>query len=64
MKALAEKRTEFHTCKLIEERSYRVVLKNMHYSNPEVIKTEMEKLGHTAINIRNIKQCGGNLHFL
>jgi hypothetical protein len=31
------------------KRSYRVVLKNMHYSiNPEEIKTPIENLGHTA----------------
>jgi hypothetical protein len=34
--ALAKKHTEPHTYKLKEERSYRVVLKNMHYSiNPQ-----------------------------
>jgi hypothetical protein len=33
---------EFHTYKLKEELSYRLVLKNMHYSiNPEEIKTEI-----------------------
>jgi hypothetical protein len=32
--------TELHTYNLKDERSYRVVLKNMHYSiNPEEIKT-------------------------
>jgi hypothetical protein len=37
---------EFHTNKL-EERSYRIRVKNMHYSNnPEEIKTGIEKLGH------------------
>jgi hypothetical protein len=47
---------EFHTYKL-KERSYRVVLKNMHYCiNPEEIKPEIEKLGHTVTNIWNIKQ--------
>jgi hypothetical protein len=40
IKALAEKRTEFHTYKLKEERSNRIVLKNMPYSiNPQEIKT-------------------------
>jgi hypothetical protein len=57
IKVLAEKRKEFHTYKLKEERNCRVVLKNMHYSiNPEEIKTEIEKLGHTVTNIWNIKQ--------
>jgi hypothetical protein len=33
------------------------MLKNMHYSiNPEEIKTEIQKLGHTVTNIWNIKQ--------
>jgi hypothetical protein len=55
-KALAEKQTEFHTYKP-EERSYRVVLKNMHYSIPPAdIKTEIEKLGHQVANIWNITQ--------
>jgi hypothetical protein len=41
----------------LKERSYRVVLKNMHYFiNPEEIKTEIENLGHTVTNIWNIKQ--------
>jgi hypothetical protein len=56
-KALAEKCVQFHTYKLKEERSYRVVLKNMHYSiSPEEIKTETENLGHTVTNIWNIRQ--------
>jgi hypothetical protein len=57
IKALAEKCTEFHTYKPKEDRFYRVVLKNMHYSiNPADIKTEIENLGHTVTNIWNIKQ--------
>jgi hypothetical protein len=48
---------EFHTYKLKEDRSYGVLLKNMHYSiTPEEIKTEIQKLGHTVTNIWNIKQ--------
>jgi hypothetical protein len=42
---------------LKEEKSYRVVLKNKHYSiNPEEIKTEIENLGHTVTNTWNMKQ--------
>jgi hypothetical protein len=41
----------FHTYKLKEERSYRAVLKNMHYINPEEIKTEIENLQYTVTNI-------------
>jgi hypothetical protein len=62
IKALAEKRAEFHTYKLKEERSCRLMLKNMHYSiNPQEIKTEIEKLGHTVTNIWNIKKYGTKL---
>jgi hypothetical protein len=47
---------QFHTHKLKGKRSYRAVLQNMHYStNPEEIKTDIEKLGHTVTNIWNIK---------
>jgi hypothetical protein len=56
-RALAEKRMEFQTYKLQEERSCRVVLKNMHYSiNPQEIITEIERLGFMPTNIWNIKQ--------
>jgi hypothetical protein len=56
-KTKAEKHIEFYTYKFKEERSYRVVLKNMHYSiNPQEIKTKIHKPGHTVTNILNIKQ--------
>jgi hypothetical protein len=56
-KALAVKRTEFHTYKLKEEKSYKAVVKNMRYSiNPEEIRTEIEKLGLTVKNIWNLRQ--------
>jgi hypothetical protein len=46
VKTLVEKRAEFHTYKVKEERSYRVVLLNMHHSiNPEEMKTEIENCG-------------------
>jgi hypothetical protein len=55
-KALLDRNTQFHTYKLKEERTYRVVLKNMHYSiAPEDIKTEIEKLGHKVANVWNAK---------
>jgi hypothetical protein len=47
IKALTGKNTS-HTFKPKEERSYRVVLKHMHFSiNPFEIQTEIEKLEHT-----------------
>jgi hypothetical protein len=46
-----------HAYKPKKYHSYRVVLKNMHYSiNPADIKTEIESLGHSVTNIWNIKQ--------
>jgi hypothetical protein len=57
IKALIKTHTEFHTYKLAEERSYRVMLRNMNNSiNPEEIKRETEKLGHMVTNIWNMKQ--------
>jgi hypothetical protein len=62
VKALSERRTEFYTYKPKEERTYRVVLKDMHYSiNPEYIKTEIKNLGHSVTNIWNMKQYGNKL---
>jgi hypothetical protein len=64
IKALAEKRKQFRTYKLKEERNYRVVLKNIHYSiSPEEIKTEIENLGHTVTNTWNINSTEISNHF-
>lgn len=44
---------------LKQERSFRVVLKNMHYSSDlDSIKEELTKGGHIVTNIWNIKQRG------
>jgi hypothetical protein len=57
VKALEEKNTNFHTSKPKDERSYRAVLKNMHFSiDPAEIKYEIGNLGHTVTNIYNIRQ--------
>jgi hypothetical protein len=56
IKALAEKRMQFHAYKLNENKLQSSV-KNIHYSiNPEEIRTKIRKLGHTVTNIWNIKQ--------
>jgi hypothetical protein len=48
---------EFHIYELRDERGYRVVLKNMHYSMiPEDINIKIEKLGHTVTNIWIVNQ--------
>jgi hypothetical protein len=51
-----DRNTKFHTYKLKEERTYRVVLKHTHYSiAPEDIKPEIENLGHKVANVWNAK---------
>jgi hypothetical protein len=55
-KALNDRNTPFHTYKPKEERTYRGVLKNMHYYiDPEEIKNEIARLGHKVSNIWNVK---------
>lgn len=45
-----------HTYQPRGERAYRVVLRHLHHSiRPEVIKNELEGLGHTARNVLNIR---------
>jgi len=61
IKALMEKNTEFHIYKPRQNRSFRVVLKNLHPTN-EVndIKQALKKEGHEATNIRTVKQRSSN----
>jgi hypothetical protein len=62
IKALAEKHTEFHTYQPKEARSFRTVLRGMHYStDTSEIKSEIEKFGHTVVNVFNIKQNRTNI---
>lgn len=50
------KGTEFHTYKPKQDRTYKVVLKNIHPStDTDDIKQALGELGHTATNIWNIK---------
>lgn len=57
VQALTEKKTEFHTYQNRQERSFRVVLKNIHHStDSQVIKNEIEKHGHIVTNVCNIRQ--------
>lgn len=57
MKQLEIKHTEFYTYKQKQERSFKVVLKNMHLSTDtnKIIKV-LSELGHEVTNIWNIKQ--------
>jgi hypothetical protein len=62
IKALAEKHTQFHTYQAKESRSFRTVLRGMHYStDTSEIKSEIEKSGHTVVNIFNVKQKQTNI---
>lgn len=57
IKALMEKDTQFHTYQLKEDRSFRVVLRNMHPSTDiEQLKAEINALGHEVRNVSNIRQ--------
>lgn len=57
VKQLEIKETEFYTYKPKQERSFKVVLKNLHPStNPEEIKQALKDAGHDATNVWNIKQ--------
>jgi len=56
VRELKNKGTEFHTYKLKQERSFRVVLKNMHPSTDEKeLKAAIDSLGHQVTNVWNIK---------
>lgn len=56
VKGLSDLNINFHTYQLKQERAYRVVLKNMHYSTPvEAIKGAVEEVGHKVRNIINVR---------
>lgn len=45
-----------HTYQMSQDRAYRIVIRNLHYSIPvENIKVELENKGHTVRNILNIR---------
>lgn len=55
-KGLRELNINLHTYQLKQERAYRVVLKNMHFSTPvEYIKEAIEDHGHQVRNISNLR---------
>lgn len=56
VKYLDDTSINFHTYQLKQERAYRVVVKNLHFSTPtNLIKDEIEKKGHKVRNILNIR---------
>lgn len=57
VRKLNDGNVSFHTYQLKQERAYRVVLKNMHYSvDTNELKTALGQLGHTVRNIKNVIQ--------
>ena len=55
-KLLKTLNANFHTYQLNQERPFRVVLRNIHYSaNLDELKFELLKLGHEVVNISNIR---------
>jgi hypothetical protein len=69
IKALMEKNTEFHTYKPRQDRSFRVVLRNLHPSTEvQDIKLALIEKGHEVTNVWNAKQRNTNrplpLHFI
>lgn len=57
VKKLKDIETNFHTYQAKEQRSYRVVIRNLHHSTDQVeLKKEIEEKGHKVTNIYNIKQ--------
>ena len=68
IKALMVKNTEFHTYKPRQDRSFRVVLKNLHPSTEVNDIKQALKEGHEATNIWNVKQRSSNhplpMHFI
>lgn len=55
VRKLNEGNVSFHTYQLKQDRAYRVVLKNMHYSvDVNDIKENLSQMGHTVRNITNV----------
>ena len=69
IKALMEKNTEFHTFKPRQNRSFRVVIRNVHPSTEvQDIKRALNEKEQDVTNIWNVKQIGTNkplpIHFI
>jgi hypothetical protein len=69
LKALMEKNTEFHTYKPRQDRSFRVVIRNLHPSTEvQDIKRALTEKGNEVTNVWNAKQRNTNkplsIHFI
>ena len=59
VKMLKSKNTEYYTYKPKNERGFKVILRNMHYSaDSDEIKQELSLMNHKVLNIYNILQRG------
>lgn len=57
MKYLENGKINYHTYQIRQERSYRVVLKGIHYTTPVLdIKAELLSLGFDVRNVHNVKR--------
>jgi hypothetical protein len=55
VKFLKEKKVNFHTYQLKDEKSYKVVIRHLHHSTPvDTIKEELNSKGFTVRNIINV----------
>jgi hypothetical protein len=56
MKRLQEDKIIYRIYQMKQERAYRTVIRNLHYSTPTAqITAELEKQGHKVRNILNVK---------
>jgi hypothetical protein len=56
IKFLQDSKADFHTYQLKQDRAYRVILRNLHYTTPiEEIKNKLLAHGHTTRNITNVR---------
>jgi galactokinase/mevalonate kinase-like predicted kinase len=54
---LKEKKVELHTHKPRQQRAYRAVIRNVHYSmQQKLVREEIESMEHTIGNIWNIRR--------
>lgn len=59
VKALAERKTEFHSFQAKMDKTYKAVIRNLHPSiNTDDLKNELIELGHDVVHISNIRQSG------
>ncbi|CAH1115455.1 unnamed protein product [Psylliodes chrysocephalus] len=55
IKQLQDDKVVYHTYQVKQDKAYRVVIRNLHYSIPTAEISEALKKGHTVQNILNIK---------